>query len=366
MKFKKSILIIIILVGFICISISSAHEDIAIEHNTTNALKETNTNNIIAQPNQNLILEDSSKELQVNLKPKTFEKSQDMNYVVKVDNYNTDFPGEKIWLKLYVTYPNGYETDTGSSYIRDGYVTFSLTGLHLDTGKYTITLKPSDENYKITHPTSYITVVNPTIQEDQTSSDESTHTTTVNNVKVSSTITPKVKAQGITVKPKANSYFKVIVKTQNNKPVKNLKLKIKVWTGKKTKTYTVTTNKNGFAKLSTKKLTAGNHKVQVTSANKKYSISKSSKIVVQPVTFKLGKYRGTFTLKQLRTIKKAKANWYCKTITINTNQYVNGKYRVKMGISSFAIDGRDAGKNKYFLEAWSSYGPIAAKKIVIY
>ena len=66
--------------------------------------------------------------------------------------------------------------------------------------------------------------------------------------------------------------FKVKVKDKKTKkPVKGIKLKIKVYTGKKYKTYSVKTNKNGVAKISTKKLSKGTHKVTVTAkATKKY------------------------------------------------------------------------------------------------
>ena len=93
-------------------------------------------------------------------------------------------------------------------------------------------------------------------------------------------IKPAVKAPVVKVKFKAKKFFKITVKN-GNKLVKGLKLKVKVWTGKKVKTYKVTTNKKGVVKLSTKSLKVGTHKVKISSANSKYFIKKSSKIVVK-------------------------------------------------------------------------------------
>ena len=174
----------------------------------------------------------------------------------------------------------------------------------------------------------------------------------------------------MTVKPKAKKYFKITVKNSKN-PVKNLKLKVKVYTGKKAKTYTLKTNKQGVVKIPTKKFKAGIHKVKITSANKKYSINKVSKFIVQPVKFRIGKYTGTFTLKQIKAIKKAQANWNYKTITVKSGKYYKSKYDgkkypVKVSISAFGVDGSYPGNHKAFLESWSSAGPINVKKITIY
>ena len=55
---------------------------------------------------------------------------------------------------------------------------------------------------------------------------------------------------------------------------------MKVYTGKKVKTYTLTTNDNGNAKINTKKLSRGTHKIIVSSANSNYKISAKSKIKI--------------------------------------------------------------------------------------
>ena len=109
------------------------------------------------------------------------------------------------------------------------------------------------------------------------------------NTNVKKTITVKiakaktaVKAPKVTAKLKKSKYFKVTVKNKaTKKAVSNVKVKIKVYTGKKYKTYTVKTNKKGIAKINTKKLKVGKHKVVIDSGNGNYKISAKSLITIK-------------------------------------------------------------------------------------
>ncbi|WP_458454914.1 hypothetical protein [Methanobrevibacter sp.] len=93
---------------------------------------------------------------------------------------------------------------------------------------------------------------------------------------------PKVKAPKVKFKYKKSKYFKVTVKHQKTKKaIKKLKLKLKVYTGKKYKVYKIKTNNKGVAKLNTKKLKRGKHKVVITSLNKNYIIIKKSTITIR-------------------------------------------------------------------------------------
>ena len=95
-------------------------------------------------------------------------------------------------------------------------------------------------------------------------------------------IKTKVDADPITVKYKKNSYFKIKVEDRydDDNPIGKVKLKVKIGKGSKAKTYNVKTNSYGVAKINTKGLKTGTHNVVITSANKKYDISKKSKIIV--------------------------------------------------------------------------------------
>lgn len=91
-----------------------------------------------------------------------------------------------------------------------------------------------------------------------------------------------VKAPKVTAKYKKSKYFKVTIKNKaSNKAAAKIKVKIKVYTGKKYKTYTVKTNKKGVAKINTKKLKRGKHKVVISSGNSNYIISKKSSIRIR-------------------------------------------------------------------------------------
>lgn len=91
-----------------------------------------------------------------------------------------------------------------------------------------------------------------------------------------------VKAPKFTAKFKKSKYFKVTIKNKaSKKAVSGIKVKIKVYTGKKYKTYTVKTNKNGLAKLNTKTFKRGKHKVVISSGNNRYIITKKSSIIIK-------------------------------------------------------------------------------------
>lgn len=103
-------------------------------------------------------------------------------------------------------------------------------------------------------------------------------TTTLKITKAKTT----VKAPKVTNKYKKSKYFKVTVKNKaTGKVVKNTKVKVKVYTGKKTKTYTIKTNSKGLAKLNTKSLKIGKHKVVISSGNTNYVMSAKSTIVIK-------------------------------------------------------------------------------------
>lgn len=91
-----------------------------------------------------------------------------------------------------------------------------------------------------------------------------------------------VKAQKVVNKFKKSKYFKVTIKNKETKKMlSNVKIKIKVFTGKKFKTYTVKTNKKGIAKINTKNLKKGTHKVVISSGNSNYKISAKSAIKIK-------------------------------------------------------------------------------------
>lgn len=89
-------------------------------------------------------------------------------------------------------------------------------------------------------------------------------------------------AKKIVAKYKKSKYFKATIKNKASyKPVSKIKVKVKVYTGKKAKTFILKTNKKGVVKFNTEKLKRGIHKVKITSKNSKYEISKISSIKIK-------------------------------------------------------------------------------------
>lgn len=91
-----------------------------------------------------------------------------------------------------------------------------------------------------------------------------------------------VKAPKVTAKVKKSKDFKITVKNKaTKKAVSNVKVKIKVYTAKKYKTYNLKTNSKGIVKINTKTLKAGKHNVIISSGNNNYQISAKSAITIK-------------------------------------------------------------------------------------
>ena len=89
-----------------------------------------------------------------------------------------------------------------------------------------------------------------------------------------------VNAPIVTASVNNSKWFTVTIKNRaTNAPLNAISIKLKIATGSKYRTYSLKLN-NGVAKLNTKVLSAGNHRVYIYSANYNYYISKVSKIVI--------------------------------------------------------------------------------------
>lgn len=94
-------------------------------------------------------------------------------------------------------------------------------------------------------------------------------------------VKPKVSANSVVAKHKKNSAYKIKVKDKYERmPLDNVKLKVKIGKGYKSKTFKVKTNSYGIAKINAKRLKTGTHRVVITSADNKYNIFKTKKLTV--------------------------------------------------------------------------------------
>ena len=157
----------------------------------------------------------------------------------------------KLNIRLYIS-SNKYTSYQGTTYI-DGQIRLSLESLSPGTYKVEIT-SGDTKSFSLKKVTSKIVIK-----------------------KAPTKLTPTK----LTAKKGASKYFKVTVKnTKTKKVISGVKVKIKVYTGKKYKTYTVKTNSKGIAKINVKSLKVGTHKVVVTSADK-YCTAKTAKSTIK-------------------------------------------------------------------------------------
>ncbi|MBE6499382.1 MAG: hypothetical protein E7Z80_02395 [Methanobrevibacter thaueri] len=122
-----------------------------------------------------------------------------------------------------------------------------------------------------------------TKESQNTSITNNTENTQITNTETSQPkIKTKIEAPQVAFKHKKSNYFKIKVEDRydDDIPIKNIKLKLKIYTGSEYKTYTVKTNSHGIAKFNTKILGKGTHKVIISSEDNKYEISGKSKIYI--------------------------------------------------------------------------------------
>ncbi len=165
---------------------------------------------------------------------------QGKNFIVKLTNSknNKAIFGGKLNIKVYIT----------------KYKYYSYTGQTGSDGKLRLQIDYNPGTYKV--------VVSKGESKNFTASSVTT------KIIVNKAPT-KLSPAKLTAKKGKNTYFKVTVKnTKTNKVISGVNVKIKVYTGKSFKTYTVKTNSKGIAQLNVKSLKVGTHKVVVTSGNK--------------------------------------------------------------------------------------------------
>ena len=152
-------------------------------------------------------------------------------------------------IKLYIS-KNKYYNYTGVSDAK-GFVQFKAT---LKPGTYKVVVSDYDKGYTAKAVTSQI--------------------------KVSKS---PIKIAPTALKVKKGKYFKVkVTSTKSKKVLSAVKVKVRVYTGKKYKTYTIKTNKKGIASLKIKQK-VGKHKIVLTPYQTKYytakKVTKTLKVV---------------------------------------------------------------------------------------
>lgn len=229
-------------------------------------------------------------------------------------------------------------------------------------------LVSSDENTGETVTPDSNTEV-PTV--DQSSANDETVKPTVTKVKIS--------AAKLTTIYKSTKKFKVKVLDSNNKAVNGLKLKIKVYTGKKYKTYSVSTNSKGIATLKVSALKLGKHKVIIKSNNALYSGSASSviKINKRPVSIKVFSIKNKDFGAIYVTVKDKALKKYVDKIPMKLLIYTGKKHKTyklatcydkdekQHGALTYLTNAFSVGKHKIKLIAYGKYKGTKTSKITI-
>lgn len=151
------------------------------------------------------------------------------------------------------------------------------------------------------HVVSDVAIGNQTSDEDNQTPSEGSQTPS-ENVTVPK-IKTKVQADQKAVIYKKNSYFIIKLQDKKNVFLKNVKLKVKVKSGKTVKTFNIKTNSKGVAKFNTKGLKIGVHKVSITSDDENYTVSKTSKLFVGKRYKAVLRFRHVKVLKNKEIIK---------------------------------------------------------------
>lgn len=213
-----------------------------------------------------------------------------------LDSNNKTLAGETLYLKI------------GNKNIllktdNEGKATYQVIA---DIGTYNVTAKVKSDSYKNANDTLENVEINPLAVK--------------MTVKTFKTTFDSNKAMSIKV-------------TYKNAGVKGVRLAVKVFTNKKSKTYYVTSNAKGIASfIPSANVNVGSHKIEITSASKNYKLSKAT------TTLKISKAKTI--IKADKVTSKYKKSKYFKVTVKNkeTKKAIkNLKIKVKVGKKAYTI-----------------------------
>jgi hypothetical protein len=168
----------------------------------------------------------------------------------------------------------------------------------------------------------------------------------------------------------------ITVKDEAKNPVSGVKLALKVFTGKTSKVYYVTTNAKGVATFSSaSKLSIATHKVEITSSNTKYNIKKTTtsiKVAKAKTTVKAPKV--TSKVKKSKyfkvTVKNKATKKVVKNIKVKIKVYKGNKFKTytkktnSKGIAKLNVRSLKVGTHKVVISSGNSKYIINAKSSI--
>ena len=270
---------------------------------------------------------------------------------------------EKIKMDSSVVFSAGLIFKYGAS----GSIYVTVDGGSIESKNIRVLNQP---NAKITFTNNLLTVSNLPVGKYTlrvTTTPDENHTAVDGDLTITvNKATAVLSASKVTVALKSGSSWTIkIVDSRDNKPISGLKITLKVYTGKKYKTVTVTTNSNGVASYMTKSLTAGTHKVVASASHSGYNfntVSSSITVVKQTaLKFKLqakSSDNGGAVLSYMALNKKTKkgvngikmkvliyTGKTYKTFILKTKK-IKGKKKTYQGAFGFATNQFSAGTHK--------------------
>ena len=324
------------------VNVEQSGDTIALDKNADNEKSSYESEDLVAKNNENEI-SSTHPNYEIKIDSITVNKSENsFKYPVHISYINVQ--NHDFNVNIDIIDPNGKNSGYTTSYSQNNHF---ITITPSIVGKYTIKIKALIDTSKYTsnNPTAYITVVDPNANTNAPINTNTPSNTINDNDDYydyddyyednNPDIKTYLKAPKTKVKYKSNSYFKIKhywYWWDDAEPIGGSKLILKVWTGKKTKTYTLTTNSKGIAKFNTKKLKLGTHKVKITFKGKGDYKAKS-------IFFFFLVKKATKTAKKTTTNKKSSSKY--KVITTNAKYYTinkkSGKFKVTTFITDFTV-----------------------------
>ncbi|MBR3209689.1 MAG: hypothetical protein IKF82_05415 [Bacilli bacterium] len=258
-----------------------------------------------------------------------------------------------------------------------------------DTNQKPLSFKDNDKNMIIGKETikEEDNLKKQNSNDDVLSDDEETNNTntseetnaTVSKNNVIEKVPLSIKASKLSTTYKSGKYFQAkIINSKTKEVVKGVKVIIKVYTGKKTKTLTLTSNSKGIIKYSSSKLGLGKHKIILkvkdsknfkgTSKISSIKVSKASLKISAPAVTNIYKKSGKFKV----TVKNKASGTPVKGIKVTMKVYTGKKYKTytlktkKNGVVSFNTKSLSKTKHKVVITAkgTSKYKKSSAKSSV--
>ena len=247
-------------------------------------------------------------------------------YTVKLINANNKNPmyGAKVNIKVFIS-KNRYYNYTG---VTDGNGKVNLK-VSYKPGTYKVVVGSADKGYTAKSVNGQIKVAKHPIKMNPTS-----------------------------LKVKKGTNFKVkVISSKTKKVLSNVKVKVKVYTGKKYKTYTIKTNSKGIASL---KITLKPKTYTVSATYKGFTVKNKVKVKPTIVTKNLSKKKAKIVKFTAKLLNSKGAILKYKYITFKFKSKKYKRKTNKYGIATLSL--KNLRKGKYVI--YSTYGKLTVKNTI--